>query len=88
MPPRASIRVRVLVMQKRADYSSFLKHGQIEFVRTICPCYFFLWFWSQNQAFSALFPIAFLLVTLCFSPRNSMTFGCYLYELVFLRDDV
>ena len=29
MPPRASIRVRVLVMQKRADYSSFLKHGQI-----------------------------------------------------------
>lgn len=24
MPPRASIRVRVLVMQKRADYSSFL----------------------------------------------------------------
>lgn len=23
MPPRASIRVRVLVMQKRADYSSF-----------------------------------------------------------------
>ena len=37
MPPRASIRVRVLVMQKRADYSYFLKHGQIEFVRTICP---------------------------------------------------
>lgn len=36
MPPRASIRVRVLVMQKRADYSSFLKHGHI-----ICPCYFF-----------------------------------------------
>lgn len=35
MPPRASIRVRVLVMQKRADYSSFLKHGQIEFVRVI-----------------------------------------------------
>lgn len=30
MPPRASIRVRVLVMQKRADYSSFLKHGQIQ----------------------------------------------------------
>ncbi len=29
MPPRASIRVRVLVMQKRADYSPFLKHGQI-----------------------------------------------------------
>ena len=29
MPPRASIKVRVLVMQKRADYSSFLKHGQI-----------------------------------------------------------
>lgn len=29
MPPRASIRVRVLVMQKRADYSYFLKHGQI-----------------------------------------------------------
>lgn len=29
MPPRASIRVQVLVMQKRADYSSFLKHGQI-----------------------------------------------------------
>jgi hypothetical protein len=25
MPPRASIRVRVLVMQKRADYSSFLR---------------------------------------------------------------
>lgn len=24
MPPRASIRVRVLVMQKRADYSYFL----------------------------------------------------------------
>ena len=37
MPPRASIRVRVLVMQKRADYSSFLKHGQIEFVRLLCP---------------------------------------------------
>lgn len=35
MPPRASIRVRVLVMQKRADYSYFLKHGQIEFVRVI-----------------------------------------------------
>lgn len=35
MPPRASIRVRVLVMQKRADYSSFFKHGQIEFVRVI-----------------------------------------------------
>ena len=35
MPPRASIRVQVLVMQKRADYSSFLKHGQIEFVRVI-----------------------------------------------------
>ena len=35
MPPRASIRVRVLVMQKRADYSSFLKHGQIQFVRVI-----------------------------------------------------
>ena len=35
MQPRASIRVRVLVMQKRADYSSFLKHGQIEFVRVI-----------------------------------------------------
>ena len=31
----ASIRVRVLVMQKRADYSSFFKHGQIEFVRVI-----------------------------------------------------
>ena len=31
----ASIRVRVLVMQKRADYSSFLKHGQIEFVRVL-----------------------------------------------------
>ena len=31
---------------------------------SICPCYFFLWFWSQNQAFSALFPIAFLPVTL------------------------
>ena len=35
MPPRASIRVRVLVMQKRADYSSFFKHGQIQFVRVI-----------------------------------------------------
>ena len=35
MPPRASIRVRVPVMQKRADYSYFLKHGQIEFVRVI-----------------------------------------------------
>ena len=35
MPPRVSIRVQVLVMQKRADYSSFLKHGQIEFVRVI-----------------------------------------------------
>lgn len=35
MPPRASIRVQVLVMQKRADYSYFLKHGQIEFVRVI-----------------------------------------------------
>lgn len=35
MPPRASIRVRVLVMQKRADYSSFLKHGQIQFVRVV-----------------------------------------------------
>ncbi len=35
MPPRASIRVQVLVMQKRADYSSFLKHGQIQFVRVI-----------------------------------------------------
>lgn len=35
MPPRASIRVRVPVMQKRADYSSFFKHGQIEFVRVI-----------------------------------------------------
>ena len=35
MPPRASIRVRVLVMQKRADYSYFLKHGQIQFVRVI-----------------------------------------------------
>ena len=35
MPPRVSIRVRVLVMQKRADYSSFFKHGQIEFVRVI-----------------------------------------------------
>ena len=35
MPPRASIRVRVLVMQKRADYSYFFKHGQIEFVRVI-----------------------------------------------------
>ena len=35
MPPRASIRVQVLVMQKRADYSSFFKHGQIEFVRVI-----------------------------------------------------
>ena len=35
MPPRASISVRVLVIQKRADYSSFLKHGQIEFVRVI-----------------------------------------------------
>lgn len=35
MPPRASIRVRVLVMQKRADYSSFLKHGQIQFVRVL-----------------------------------------------------
>ena len=29
MPPRVSIRVQVLVMQKRADYSYFLKHGQI-----------------------------------------------------------
>ena len=35
MPPRASIRVRVPVMQKRADYSYFFKHGQIEFVRVI-----------------------------------------------------
>lgn len=35
MPPRASIRVQVLVMQKRADYSSFLKHGQIQFVRVV-----------------------------------------------------
>ena len=35
MPPRVSIRVQVLVMQKRADYSYFLKHGQIEFVRVI-----------------------------------------------------
>ena len=35
MPPRASIRVQVLVMQKRADYSYFFKHGQIEFVRVI-----------------------------------------------------
>lgn len=35
MPPRASIRVRVLVMQKRADYSSFLKHGLIQFVRVV-----------------------------------------------------
>ena len=35
MPPRASIRVRVLVMQKRADYSYFFKHGQIQFVRVI-----------------------------------------------------
>ena len=35
MPPRASIRVQVLVMQKRTDYSSFLKHGQIQFVRVI-----------------------------------------------------
>ena len=35
MPPRASIRVQVLVMQKRADYSYFLKHGQIQFVRVI-----------------------------------------------------
>ena len=25
----------MLVMQKRADYSSFFKHGQIEFVRVI-----------------------------------------------------
>lgn len=83
MPPRASIRVRVLVMQKRADYSSYLKHGQINL-----SVLFFQWFWSQNQAFLAFLPIAFLLVTLCFSPRNSMTFGCYLYELVFLRDDV
>ena len=40
MPPRASIRVRVLVMQKRADYSYFLKHGQIEFVRVIFFCGF------------------------------------------------
>ena len=35
MPPRARIRVRVPVMQKRADYSYFFKHGQIEFVRVI-----------------------------------------------------
>ena len=35
MPPRVSIRVQVLVMQKRADYSYFFKHGQIEFVRVI-----------------------------------------------------
>ena len=35
MPPRASIRVRVLVMQKRADYSYFFKHGQIQFVRVV-----------------------------------------------------
>lgn len=29
MPPRASIRVRVLVMQKRADYSSFLNTDKL-----------------------------------------------------------
>ena len=83
MPPRASIRVRVPVMQKRADYSSFLKHGQIEFVRVV----FFSGFGVKIRLFS-FSPYSFLLVTLCFSPRNSMTFGCYLYELVFLRDDV
>lgn len=29
MPPRASIRVRVLVMQKRADYSYFLNTDKL-----------------------------------------------------------
>lgn len=42
MPPRASIRVRVLVMQKRADYSYFFKHGQIQFVRVIFLAHFCL----------------------------------------------
>ena len=79
MPPRASIRVRVLVMQKRADYSYFLKHGQIEFVRVIFSVVL-----ESKSGFFSFSPYSFLLVTLCFSPRNSMTFGCYLYELVFL----
>ena len=35
MPPRASIRVRVLVMQKRADYSSFLRGCVISLWRTL-----------------------------------------------------
>ena len=83
MPPRASIRVQVLVMQKRADYSSFFKHGQIQFVRVIFSVVL-----ESKSGFFSFSPYSFLLVTLCFSPRNSMTFGCYLYELVFLRDDV
>ena len=83
MPPRASIRVRVLVMQKRADYSSFLKHGQINL-----SVLFFSVVLESKSGFFSFSPYSFLLVTLCFSPRNSMTFGCYLYELVFLRDDV
>ena len=62
MPPRASIRVQVLVMQKRADYSSFLKHGQIEFVRVIFFRGFgdkFMLFRVKFMLFSALLPIAF-----------------------------
>ena len=43
---------------------------------------------ESKSGFFSFSPYSFLLVTLCFSPRNSMTFGCYLYELVFLRDDV
>ena len=45
-------------------------------------------FRGYRKGFFSFSPYSFLLVTLCFSPRNSMTFGCYLYELVFLRDDV
>lgn len=37
MPPRASIRVQVLVMQKRADYSFNFKTR----TNSICPCCFF-----------------------------------------------
>ena len=35
MPPRASIRVRVLVMQKRADYSYFFRGCVISLWRTL-----------------------------------------------------
>ena len=31
----------------------------IIFIIALCPCYFFLWFWSQNQAFLAFLPIVF-----------------------------